>query len=578
MSLNSPPQSPSPTKLTTQPPPLSSTYSSSSSPALIGKAGVCSIDVKYVEFAWRQPWQRLGQEAAAGTGFCIGSRRILTNAHVVASAVDVRVRLHGSPTRYKAHVVVFAPDVDLALLKLGNAADEEEFFYRTTTTTTAAAAAAADSGTTTKTSLALELATHLPNLQERVHVAGFPTGGTTICVTEGVVSRIDVRGVSPDGRLDALCIQIDAAINAGNSGGPVFNGLGQVTGVAFSKSKNGSHDNIGFIIAASTVRAFLSRCHFDPNDDTNATYTLAPSYCYTYCNLFNRSLRLAHQVPNHIKGVLLTSVSPTTAGQLQKGDVLTKVDDYELANDGQVFLRHDELISHLFCFSGKCLHEPVVFTVYRKGQLIQTQPVVLVHIPYLFNVFPHVDHQPDYLFVGPALFVPCSYGLAYQAKEPSSLLRGAIKKLAMQWPDEWNNGMTEVVLLIKIMAHDESFDYARPWSRAVSYNGTPIQSLRHLRDLWQASQATADADDDSDKHHFARVALEFQDDLIFEVKAATRAVQDVMTCHNIPQASVILSKNPKYRFTDISAYLPSSSSSSSSMDDKDNNDSGGKSP
>ena len=44
---------------------------------------------------------------------------------------------------------------------------------------------------------------------------GFPTGGTQISVTRGVVSRIDVDGHS------VLRIQIDAAINPGNSGGPV---------------------------------------------------------------------------------------------------------------------------------------------------------------------------------------------------------------------------------------------------------------------------------------------------------------------------------------------------------------------
>ena len=510
----------------------STTSASSFVPALLGKAGVCAIDVKYVEFSWRQPWQRLGQEDAYGTGFVIANHTILTNAHVVASAVDVRVRLHGSPTRYKAHVVVYAPDVDLALLKLGNVEDEAEFFYHPVT----------------KESLALELAySRLPDLQERVHVVGFPTGGQTICVTQGVVSRIDVRGISPDGRLDALCIQIDAAINPGNSGGPVLDRDGRVVGVAFSKSKDGSHDNIGFIISASTVKAFQSRCHAD------GSYTLAPSYCYKFCNLFNRSLRLAHNVPPHIKGVLLTSVSHVAQGQLREGDVLVKVDDYELANDGQVYLRNDELISHLFVFSGKCMNEPVVFTVYRDGQIITTEPIVLCHIPYLFNIFPWVNHQPDYLFIGPALFVPCSYGLAYQAKEPTSLLRGAIKKLATKWPHEWEDGQTEIVWMIKIMAHDESYDYSQPWSRALTYNGTPIRSLRHLRDMWEESiqLANSEAEGNGKHHHFARIELEFQNDLVFEVQAATRAIQDVMRIHNIPESSVILPKNPKYRFTDI---------------------------
>lgn len=334
-------------------------------------------------------------------------------------------------------------------------------------------------------------------------------------------------------------------MHSGNSGGPCLNQDGRVAGVAFQKSKNGSHDNIGFIISASTVRAFLSRCHED------GTYTLAPSYCYKFCNLLNRSLRLAHEVPPKIKGVLLTSVSETVHGALQKGDVLTKVDNYELANDGQVYLRDEELISHLFVYSGKRLNESVVYTVYRNGQLVELEPLVLSHIPYLFNMFPTVDHLDEYLFVGPALFVPASYGLCYQAEEPSSLLRGSIKKSAILWPHEWEDGQTEIVLMIKIMAHDESFDYDQPWSRALKYNGTPIRSLRHLRDMWQASCNSKDnQQDDGKEHRFARLELECQDDLVFEIGAGEAAVQDVMKIHNIPEPSVIYDlPNPKYRFS-----------------------------
>lgn len=77
---------------------------------------------------------------------------------------------------------------------------------------------------------------------------GYPTGGTTICVTQGVVSRIDCKNyrlgyTAPQhpGRL--LVIQIDAAINGGNSGGPAFSADGSVVGVAFQGIE--AADNIG---------------------------------------------------------------------------------------------------------------------------------------------------------------------------------------------------------------------------------------------------------------------------------------------------------------------------------------------
>ena len=70
-----------------------------------------------------------------------------------------------------------------------------------------------------KLSRGLEFAAELPALHESVHVVGFPTGGTSICVTEGVVSRIDFIGFGKAGTM--LSIQIDAAINPGNSGGEI---------------------------------------------------------------------------------------------------------------------------------------------------------------------------------------------------------------------------------------------------------------------------------------------------------------------------------------------------------------------
>jgi S1-C subfamily serine protease len=278
--------------------------------SLLGKAGVCSLDVQSVEFNWRNPWQRLEQSTSYGTGFVISGHRILTNAHVVSAAIDVRIRLLSTPKKYKARVEIYAPDVDLAILKLDDVNEEAKFFYDAN-----------------GESIALEFAPELPHLQDHVHVTGYPTGGTTVCATEGVVSRIDLRCISADWRTYVLCIQIDAAINSGNSGGPVFDKTGKVAGVAFRKRVVKGTDNIGYIISASTVKAFLSRCHED------GTYTLAYSAPYYSSSMFNRSQRLAHNVPDGVDGVLITSVSGTMRDHVQTGDILTKVDGYPLATD-----------------------------------------------------------------------------------------------------------------------------------------------------------------------------------------------------------------------------------------------------
>lgn len=64
----------------------------------------------------------------------------------------------------------------------------------------------------------------------------FPIGGESISVTSGVVSRIEVTSYV-HGAAELLGVQIDAAINSGNSGGPAFNNAGQCVGIAFQSLK-----------------------------------------------------------------------------------------------------------------------------------------------------------------------------------------------------------------------------------------------------------------------------------------------------------------------------------------------------
>jgi len=191
--------------------------------------GVCRVEVAKVEWDPLQPWQRSPQSKSTGTAFVIEGERLLTNAHVVKSAIDIRVRPHGSTRRFPAKVVCYAPDVDLALLELLGDSEKADFFKAEDMNDKEATDDNDNSNNNNsiekrrRTTQSLEFATELPALQETVHVVGFPTGGRTICVTEGVVSRIDLYS-------RIVAIQVDSAINPGNSGGPAFNSKGQVTG------------------------------------------------------------------------------------------------------------------------------------------------------------------------------------------------------------------------------------------------------------------------------------------------------------------------------------------------------------
>ena len=100
-------------------------------------------------------------------------------------------------------------------------------------------------------------------LGERVLVAGYPYGevfSNTIKVTGGMVSA--VRGLGDD----TGQFQIDAAVQPGNSGGPIYDENGNIVGVVvsqlnkmkFAKVTGSMPENVNFGIKASTVRQFLN--------------------------------------------------------------------------------------------------------------------------------------------------------------------------------------------------------------------------------------------------------------------------------------------------------------------------------
>jgi S1-C subfamily serine protease len=621
----------SPESSSAKPPPPPLTTSS------LGR-GICRIEVTKVEWNPIQPWQRLSQSKSSGTGFCIVGERILTNAHVVKSAVDIRVRLFGSTRRVSAKTVVYAPEVDLAILHIGHPTERASFFSSSTTSSTTATTCTtatettdsttntskkrvrtSSSGTSTPTGIiALELATELPALQETVRVVGFPTGGKTICVTEGVVSRIDCdQGHN-------LMIQVDSAINPGNSGGPALNRYGQVTGVAFRKrtsaasssssSSSSTHtvkgtgtkvvDNIGYLIPAIVVEAFLGRIHQErhhrtPPPSPTYTYTLSASIPYRWHSLENHSLRLAHQVPDDVHGILITSVnddddekgsSASSLSFLQKGDVLTKIDGKEIADDGQVVLRGDELIEHAYLMKLKQpRQEPVQLEVYRRhdrttttttstssstdnttpdipscesssssstNNTIKSCKIWVQDIPTIIPRWDGVDCQPNYLILGALVLLPFHYALR-QYNKCGSLLRADCIDWCRRWPSEWN-GKKGLVVLTDILAHELTFSYQRRWRRVVKYNSIEIESLEHLRDLWHAScqEATNNNNNNNDNDAttttttmttFARLELENDDDLVLEVSAAMKAQAEVMKTYEIPKPYQILPPNPNYK-------------------------------
>eukprot|EP00928_Gymnodinium_smaydae_P049049 TRINITY_DN32887_c0_g1_i1.p1 TRINITY_DN32887_c0_g1~~TRINITY_DN32887_c0_g1_i1.p1 ORF type:complete len:507 (+),score=100.40 TRINITY_DN32887_c0_g1_i1:150-1670(+) len=497
---------------------------SSSEPPRINKSkcrhgwnSVCLLEVVSIQWIPLCPWTRTPQATSSGSGFCIAGRRILTNAHVVANAIDIRVRPHGSSRRFPCKVKVYGPDVDLAVVVLEEHVADE--FW---------AIVGEDDP--------VQLSETLPELQETVRAVGFPTGGRTICVTEGVVSRVDSIELTPPADT-TLVIQIDAAINPGNSGGPVFDQYGKVAGIAFFKDVRNTTDNIGYVIPAEVARTFLRRC-----EATDEPYVLSPSVPYRWHKMENKSLRAAHKVPDGISGVLLTSVAPAVSSALKKDMVLTKVDGRRISDDGQVMLRGDELIQHRYLLRNKKVDEKTVFTVFSDGKEVEMEPVELRDLPPICPRWADVDYHPEYIILGALALVPLAQGHHWYKECPTEV-KATIDRWNRRWPGN-RDGKAQLILLVTVFAHELTFGYNRGWRIVESYNGISLTSLAHLRQLWHATQdevrAASTAEGSNGEGIFVRLGLQNDDaELVIDAAKAMKAEPAVLKTHAIEKASFI---------------------------------------
>jgi S1-C subfamily serine protease len=239
------------------------------------------------------PWQRKRQYSSSGSGFVIEGRRLLTNAHCVDHHTQVKVKRRGSDTKYVARVLAIGVECDIALLTV-----EDESFWE-----------------------GLEPVRFggLPRLQDSVTVIGYPIGGDTMSVTSGVVSRIEVTGYA-HGAAELLGIQVDAAINSGNSGGPAFNDRGECVGIAFQSLKNEDTENISYIIPTPVIE------HFINDYERHGRYTGFPSLGIEWQKMESPVLRQALGMQPKQRGVLIRRIEPTSpvSEVLSKGDIVLR--------------------------------------------------------------------------------------------------------------------------------------------------------------------------------------------------------------------------------------------------------------
>ena len=228
---------------------------------------------------------------------------ILTNHHVVEDAIegglDVTVMLYDETAR-DARIVGYDEDNDLALLKI------DAYGLN--------AAQLGESGELT--------------VGQLVYAVGNPLGELSYSMTSGIVSATD-RTITTESNVAMNVFQIDAAVNSGNSGGPVYNSLGQVIGIVSAKYSSAGVEGLGFAIPISDA-AYVA------NQLLEYGYVKDKAYLGVTSATVTASIAAAY---NMVEGAYVNSVTPGSSADragLREGDIITAMDGRTVSGSGEL--------------------------------------------------------------------------------------------------------------------------------------------------------------------------------------------------------------------------------------------------
>jgi putative serine protease PepD len=242
------------------------------------------------------------QGQALGSGFVIDSEgHIVTNDHVVDGASSISVEFSDGST-YDAQLVGTDASTDIGVVKVN-----------------------APSSELTRLQLGDSSAVQVG---DEVVAIGSPLG-LNETVTSGIVSALNRTITSPNNFSINDAIQTDAAINHGNSGGPLLDLQGQVIGINSQiESDSGGNDGIGFAVPSNTVQSVVSQLI--------ATGKVQHAYLGVGIATITDALSSQLGLPAGVEVTQVTSGGPAAEAGLKAADATTVVGGQEFPTGGDV--------------------------------------------------------------------------------------------------------------------------------------------------------------------------------------------------------------------------------------------------
>lgn len=427
------------------------------------KDTVVQVFSQIAEFNWLEPYKSPAQAESTGSAFFIDKEGyLITNAHVVDQAKSIFIQVPSAgKRRYEVDVIGVDPERDLALLKIKDSEIEDlkkelkikDFSY-------------------------FELGdSDLIEKAEKVIALGYPLGQQGLKSTKGVVSgREHMAG--------QYYIQIDAALNKGNSGGPTIDKTGKVVGVNVAIYQGAQ--NVGYIVPVNDVKRFLEQLNNMPNGDNKPKLVHKPYLGVVFSNANdNLTKYLGNPLPGGLYVVDIYPNSPLDKAGLKAQDMIYKINNNSVDIYGEMYApwSKGDKISIIDYVSRLKVGQEVNIEFYRQSKkMITSFKFSQAERPPIRRVYPGYENI-EYETIGGLVIMPLTLNHVVLLAQcnPELILYADVKK-----------HMKPALIVTNIMLNSPAYRSRciTPGAVISEINGQKVETLQDYRNVLKKSIST----------------------------------------------------------------------------------------
>lgn len=321
---------------------------------------VVQIITTTLEYDWWNPYQSPKTADSVGSGVFINNKgHILTCSHCIESATEIKIIIPSSgKKKFKATVISFAPEYDLALLQIHG--------Y--------------------KNNKFLKIG-NSDNLEfgETVYAVGYPLGQTNLKISNGSISGLQ----------DHL-IQTDASINPGNSGGPLIDKNNNIIAINSQKIASAEADNIGYAVPIKYFQ-ILEKEFCRKTTNINIIYKPSLLISLSKSNDLIKKYLFNDQ---KIKGSIIRKIEISSIlknSDIKEHDILMKINNYEIDEYAELKVEWSQQRINLKDYFYRLKKDDfITLTYYNKDNGIQICKNIQLNIPkYIIRkVFVNLTKNP----------------------------------------------------------------------------------------------------------------------------------------------------------------------------------------